>query len=45
MALLNSTPELFTVDAAVVALDCLIRRGHIGSDREDYLEIIHAMRP
>lgn len=35
----------FTVDAALVALDCLIRRGVFTSDREDYLEIIHALRP
>ncbi|MEQ1518009.1 MAG: DUF4743 domain-containing protein [Usitatibacteraceae bacterium] len=35
----------FTVDAALVALECLIRRGVFTSDREDYLEIIHALRP
>lgn len=45
MAILEREPEIFTVDSAVVALDCLIRRGYFKSDREDYLEIIHAMRP
>lgn len=39
------TPTQFTVDAALVIIDCLIRRGHIGSDRDDYLQLIHAMRP
>ena len=42
---LETKPDNFTVDAALVALDCLIRRGYLGSDREDYLEIIHALRP
>jgi len=42
---LERKPEGFTVDAALVILDCLIRRGYLGSDREDYLEIIHALRP
>jgi Domain of unknown function (DUF4743) len=45
MNLLETTPDAFTIDSALVALDCLIRRGYIKSDREDYLEIIHAMRP
>ena len=39
------TPAQFTTDAALVIIDCLIRLGHIGSDRDDYLELIHAMRP
>ena len=42
---LENTPGDFTVDAALVILDCLIRRGYIGSDRDDYLDIIHALRP
>ena len=42
---LEDDPYEFTVDAALVALDCLIRRGFFTSDRKDYLEIIHAMRP
>ncbi len=42
---LETQSDDFTVDAAVVALDCLIRRGYITSDREDYLDIIHALRP
>lgn len=42
---LEKQPDDFTVDAALVALDCLIRRGYIGSDRDDYLNIIHALRP
>ncbi len=39
------TPAQFTVDAALVIVDCLIRHGYIGSERDDYLELIHAMRP
>jgi 8-oxo-dGTP pyrophosphatase MutT (NUDIX family) len=39
------TPAQFTVDAALVIIDCLIRRGIIGPERDDYLELIHAMRP
>ena len=42
---LEENPDEFTVDAALVALDCLIRRGYFTSDRGDYLEIIHALRP
>lgn len=42
---LEENPHEFTVDAVLVALDCLIRHGHFKSDREDYLDIIHAMRP
>ena len=38
-------PAQFTVDAALVVIDCLIRHGQIGSDRDDYLELIHAIRP
>ena len=45
MARLEEDPDEFTVDAALVVLDCLIRRGFVTSDRKDYLEIIHAMRP
>ena len=33
-------PGQFTVDAALVIIDCLIRHGYISSDREDYLEQI-----
>ncbi len=42
---LETEPGDFTVDAALVILDCLIRRGFIGSDRDDYLDLIHALRP
>ena len=42
---LETEPGDFTVDAALVILDCLIRRGYIGSDRDDYLDLIHALRP
>ncbi len=42
---LEKKPDDFTVDAALVALDCLIRHGYLGSDREDYLDMIHALRP
>jgi 8-oxo-dGTP pyrophosphatase MutT (NUDIX family) len=42
---LLQTPGIFTVDAALVIIDCLIRRGYLTPDREDYLDIIHAMRP
>ncbi len=39
------TPHHFTTDAALVMIDCLIRRGYITPDNEDYLEMIHVMRP
>lgn len=39
------TPGIFTVDAAIVILDCLIRRGELSAARGDYLDIIHAIRP
>ena len=42
---LEENPREFTVDAVLVALDCLIRHGHFTSNRDDYLEIIHALRP
>lgn len=42
---LETDPDEFTVDAALVALDCLIRHGYVTSDRKDYLDIIHALRP
>lgn len=38
-------PAQFTTDSAIVILDCLLRRGYITSDRDDYLDLIHAMRP
>lgn len=38
-------PSQFTVDAALVIVDCLLRRGYLHSDRADYLDLIHAMRP
>jgi 8-oxo-dGTP pyrophosphatase MutT (NUDIX family) len=44
LALLQ-TPNRFTADAALVMIDCLIRRGFIAPESEDYLEMIHAMRP
>ncbi|MEO8104339.1 MAG: DUF4743 domain-containing protein [Betaproteobacteria bacterium] len=42
---LEKKPDDFTVDAALVVLDCLIRRGYLASDRDDYLDLIHALRP
>ena len=45
MQRLEGNPDKFTVDAVLVALDCLIRRGYFTSERHDYLEIIHALRP
>ena len=39
------SPSQFTIDSALVIVDCLLRRGYINSDREDYLDLIHAMRP
>lgn len=45
LAQIEKRPESFSVDAALVILDCLIRRGYLGANRDDYLEIIHAMRP
>jgi 8-oxo-dGTP pyrophosphatase MutT (NUDIX family) len=39
------SPAQFTIDSALVIVDCLLRRGYINSDREDYLDLIHAMRP
>ena len=45
MQRLEKKPGDFTVDAALVVLDCLLRRGYLCSDREDYLELIHALRP
>lgn len=44
-SLLYTTPERFTPDAALVVIDCLIRHGNIASDRDHYLDLIHAMRP
>jgi 8-oxo-dGTP pyrophosphatase MutT (NUDIX family) len=38
-------PSQFTVDAALVIVDCLLRRGYLSADRDDYLELIHAIRP
>ncbi len=40
-----AAPAQFTVDAALVMIDCLIRHGYIGPERDDYLDLIHAMRP
>jgi 8-oxo-dGTP pyrophosphatase MutT (NUDIX family) len=39
------TPQHFTIDSALVIIDCLLRRGYITAEREDYLDLIHAMRP
>jgi 8-oxo-dGTP pyrophosphatase MutT (NUDIX family) len=43
--IIETRPAEFTRDAALVILDCLIRRGYLTADRDDYLEMIHAMRP
>ena len=45
MRRIETMPETFSVDAALVILDCLIRRGYLAAEREDYLDIIHALRP
>lgn len=45
LAMIETRPDEFTRDAAMVILDCLIRRGFLTADREDYLDLIHAMRP
>ncbi len=34
----------FTVDAMLTIVDCLIRHAYISSDRDDYLELIRAMK-
>lgn len=38
-------PDRFTADAALVIIDCLIRHGYLGPEHEDYLNVIHALRP
>jgi 8-oxo-dGTP pyrophosphatase MutT (NUDIX family) len=35
----------FTIDAALVIVDYLLRHGHINPDRDDYLQLIHHLRP
>lgn len=45
LAEIERAPDNFSADAALVILDCLIRRGYLGSEREEYLDIIHAIRP
>lgn len=45
LAMIENRPGEFTRDAALVILDCLIRRGYLAAEREDYLDLIHAMRP
>ncbi len=35
----------FTIDAMLVIVDCLIRHAYITADRDDYLELIRAMKP
>ncbi len=42
---LLENPSQFTAEAALVIVDCLLRRGYLHSDRPDYLDLIHAMRP
>jgi 8-oxo-dGTP pyrophosphatase MutT (NUDIX family) len=42
---LENNANEFSVDAVLVILDCLIRRGIFTSDQDNYLEIIHALRP
>lgn len=44
MDLLERNPAAFTVDAALVIVDFLIRRGYFTSRREDYLDLITLMR-
>ena len=34
----------FTTDAMLVIVDCLIRHAYITSDRDDFLELIQAMK-
>lgn len=45
MDLLERNPAAFTVDAALVIIDFLIRRGYFTAIREDYLKLICLMRP
>jgi 8-oxo-dGTP pyrophosphatase MutT (NUDIX family) len=35
----------FTIDAALVIVDFLVRHGHLGADRDDYLQLIHQLKP
>jgi 8-oxo-dGTP pyrophosphatase MutT (NUDIX family) len=44
MDLLERNPMAFTVDAALVIVDFLVRRGYFTSRREDYLDLIGLMR-
>ncbi|MBL8513066.1 MAG: DUF4743 domain-containing protein [Betaproteobacteria bacterium] len=44
MDLLERNPSAFTVDAALVIVDFLIRRGYFTARREDYLALIRLMR-
>jgi hypothetical protein len=40
-----NVPNRFAMGPALVMIDCLTRRAYITPDNEDYLEMIHAMRP
>ncbi len=42
--LLDQTPDQFTTDAALVIVDCLIRRGYLTPERADFVDLIRAMR-
>lgn len=44
MDLLERNPAAFTVDAAMVIVDFLVRRGYFTAQREDYLSLIRLMR-
>jgi 8-oxo-dGTP pyrophosphatase MutT (NUDIX family) len=35
----------FTIDAALVIVDFLLRQGHLRTDRDDYLQLIHQLKP
>lgn len=45
LSMIETRPAELTRDAALVIIDCLIRRGYLTAEREDYLDLIHAMRP
>ena len=44
MQMLDDAPEQFTTDAALVIVDCLIRRGYLTPARKDFVELMRALR-
>lgn len=35
----------FTIDAALIIVDFLLRHGHLRTERDDYLQLIHQLKP